>query len=143
MKHLISISFITVSVFTLLIFIIVPHHHHTGSACFVMELCEQDNTINDEHTHHHNDDAKESCIVESEFVISHFNDETKYKVSSGKDYNFNHIYPFPVYFFVADFLNFGIDGSLNEINYDECTSIYKSAEVNQFHGLRAPPATLS
>jgi hypothetical protein len=146
MKRKISILSIAVSVLVLLVFAILPHHHHEEMACLIMEFCEQDDAVNDEHTHH-NEAPEEghngSCISESEYIVSNFNDETKCKVSSCKDYNHNHILFFPVYFLVADLLNFDIGKSCPKTEYGEYISFYKSAEATQFHGLRAPPAILT
>lgn len=146
MKRKISILSIAVSVLVLLVFAILPHHHHEEMACLIMEFCEQDDAVNDEHTHH-NEAPEEghngSCISESEYIVSNFNDETKCKVSSCKGYNHNHILFFPVYFLVADLLNFDIGKSCPKTEYGEYISFYKSAEATQFHGLRAPPAILS
>jgi hypothetical protein len=144
-KRIISISLIAISTLVLLLFIILPHHHE-GGVCIIMEYCEQDNAINDEHTHHSgatNGRHSESCIAESDFILPYFNDEIKCKVFSCKGYNHNHIYLFSVYFLVADFFNFDIDDSFTGIGYGEYISFHKSAEANQFHGLRAPPITLS
>jgi len=51
-KKYISISFVALSSLVLLLLAIVPHHHHEGLVCIVMEICEQDNQVNDKHTDH-------------------------------------------------------------------------------------------
>ncbi len=146
MKRKISILSVAISVLVLLVFAILPHHHHEDWACVIMELCEQDNPVNDEHTHH-NEASEEghngSCISESEYIVNNFNDETKCKVFSCKDDNHSHILFFPIYFLVADSLNFDIGKSCPKTEYGEYISFYKSAEATQFHSLRAPPAILS
>jgi hypothetical protein len=87
-KQKISISFIAVSVIFLLALIILPHHHHEGLACIVMEVCEQDNKVNDEHTHHSDtpdEEHNETCIAETEYIAPLFKGESKCKISSCKD----------------------------------------------------------
>ena len=146
MKQKISISFIAVSVIFLLALIILPHHHHEGLACIVMEVCEQDNKVNDEHTHHSDtpdEEHNETCIAETEYIVPLFKGESKCKISSCKNYNHNHIYLFPVYFLVADLLNFDTGNFFFKTEYGEHISFYKSAEAVQFNGLRAPPFMLS
>lgn len=146
MKRIISITSIAISVFVLLMFAILPHHHHEGAACIMMEFCEWDNTVNDEHTHHSevpNEGHNESCIFESKYIVSNFNNEIKCKASSCKDYNHNHIQLFSVYFLAEDLLNFDTGNFCLSTEYGESISFYKLAEANQFHGLRAPPAILS
>jgi hypothetical protein len=147
MKRKISISFIAVSVIFMLALIILPHHHHDGMVCIVMEVCEeQDNTINDEHTHHNdlpNEEPTETCIAETEYIAPPSKDEAKSKISSCKNCNHNHIYLFPIYFFVADFLNLDAGNSFFKTEYGGHISSCKSAEAIQLNGLRAPPFALS
>jgi hypothetical protein len=145
-KRKISILFIAASAIFLLLLMILPHHHHEGLACIVMEVCEQDNKVNDEHTYHNDmpgEEHTETCIAETEYIASSFKDEVIYRTSSCKDYNHNHIYLLPVYFLVADLLNFDTGNSFFKAEYGKHISFYKSAEAIQFNGLRAPPLMLS
>jgi hypothetical protein len=145
-KQKISISFIAVSVIFLLALRVLPHHHHSGQVCFVMETGEQDHTVNDEHTHHNgipDEGHGKTCVAETEYIAPSFKDEIKCKISSCKNYDHNHIYLFPVFFLVADLLNFDTGNSFFKTAYGEHISFYKSAKAIQFNGLRAPPITLS
>lgn len=142
MKRIISIICIAISTLVLLVFAILPHHHHGEETCIVMEYCEQDDAINDEHTCHNNETNEQhggSCAVELKFTVPHFNDEAKCKISSCKEYNHNHIYFSPVYFLVADFFRVDIGDSATGTDCVERISFYESADAGQSHGLRAPP----
>lgn len=145
MKKAVSISLIALSTLVLMAIAIVPHHHHEGTACVVMEYCEQDNVVNDEHTHHGDvpENNSQSCIAEADYIAPSFNSGVKCKVSNCDNHTDNHIHAFlfPVYFLVADFIP--SSEQLSSIEYGEFLSFYKSAEANQFNGLRAPPYSLS
>lgn len=142
MKRKCSISVIAVSIILFLILAVVPHHHHRGIACIVIELCEQDNAVNDEHTHHSDTDGEEAhdenCIAESKFTIPSSVDETKYKHST--DHNDTSSFPL----FLAGYLfNYCLESSFIESDYGKHILNYLSAEISQSHGLRAPPTILS
>ncbi|MCL3850969.1 MULTISPECIES: DUF6769 family protein [Bacteroidales] len=143
MKNKCSISAIVLSTILFLVFAVIPHHHHGGKACIVIELCELDNAINDEHTHHSDTDSEqnhdETCIAKSKFIIPTSVDETKLKVSD----NQNDTVLFPIFFLVGNLFNYSLDSSFIESDYGEYILSYKSAAANQFHGLRAPPFTFS
>jgi len=140
-KRIISISFIAVSTFILLILVIIPHHHHDGVACWVMERCEQDGNINDEHTKHNHsaEDAtrNQSCFAENEYTIPRSSNEIKSKVSSCDTHSF------PIFFLIADLFIFHEKDSVSKMGYGDYFSCYKSTEANQFNSLRAPPVILS
>lgn len=143
LKQKLSISFLSVAVFMLMVIAVVPHHHHSEMACLVMERCEQDRALNDEHTGHHSDNkmAHNSCISEIGYIAQQSDNETKCKVSSCN--NHNHIHLFPAFYLLADFLIYNnVAYSAPKPNLGEYLSFYKSAEISQFHGLRAPPCFL-
>jgi len=48
--YLFSLLVATMSV---LLSTVVMHHHHMGRICMVVERCQQDGKLNDEHTEHH------------------------------------------------------------------------------------------
>jgi len=137
-KKYISISFVAFSSLVLLLLAIVPHHHHEGLVCIVMEICEQDNQVNDKHTDHRElpDEHEQSCIAESEYTAPKV-DEARCKIASCQNHDFTHL--FPIFFLAADVLTFDTGVSLSYFKYGEYILFYKSAEANQFHGLRAPP----
>lgn len=122
----------------------MPHHHHETSPCFVMEFCEEDNTVNDEHTHHHIPDGNtESCTADFKYFVRPFNDIIKSHGSYLNDCGYIHTFLFPVHFLIAGFLDHEIENSIFKTEYGEYINFYKSAEANHFHGLRAPPYILS
>ncbi len=49
----------------------VMHHHHASRICMVVEECTQDGRMNDEHTHHQ-ENEEEGCSVQQmhHFVIN-------------------------------------------------------------------------
>lgn len=140
MKKYISISFVALSSLVLILLALVPHHHHQGLVCVVMEICEQDNQVNDQHTSHGelpDDNAHEQmCIADSEYTAPKA-DEKKCNLPSCHNHDFNHF--FPIFFLAADILAFDTGTSLSDYKFGEYILTYKSAEANQFHGLRAPP----
>jgi hypothetical protein len=143
LKRKVSISFITTAVVMLLFLAVVPHHHHERVACIVMERCEQDHAINDEHTSHHADGnmQHELCFTETGYIVPQVNNEIKCKVSFCGHHN--HIHLFPVLYLFADFLIYNAAYSSPKPDHGEYVSFYKSAEPSQFHGVRAPPYLLS
>mgnify|MGYP006869365836 FL=1 len=123
----------------LLVLTIVPHHHHDGVACIKMERCEKDNLVNDEHTGHAENDMTQgkSCTIETDFVIPQTDNGIKCSVSSSN--NPDHIQFFPILYLIADFLLYPAQTIDLKPEYEEHLLLYISAEVSQFHGLRAPP----
>lgn len=119
----------------------MPHHHHKGLACMIIEICEEDNNINDEHTAHHEFPAEnqhgQSCVADSEYTAPQTNKENKCKVSSCLDNHIIHL--FPLYYLAADLFPFGAEFSDSGTGYGECILCFTSAEANHFNGLRAPP----
>lgn len=57
--YLFSLLVATMSV---LLSTVVIHHHHMGRICMVVERCQQDGNLNDEHTGHH-ENENDSCRV--------------------------------------------------------------------------------
>lgn len=57
--YLFSLLVATMSV---LLSTVVMHHHHMGRICMVVERCQQDGNLNDEHTEHH-ENENDSCRV--------------------------------------------------------------------------------
>ncbi|MGM9869308.1 MAG: DUF6769 family protein [Sodaliphilus sp.] len=52
----------------------VPHHHHHGTLCVVMERCQSDGAINDQHTRHHHSDEnhhhQDECVKSFKAVMA-------------------------------------------------------------------------
>ncbi len=95
----------------------VPHHHHEGTACMVMKHAHEDNVPKS--------NEGQSCIAEADYF--NFNTHT-------------HEFLFPLYYYVADIISRPSQSTF--IEYGEYLYFYKSAETNQFNGLRAPPYQL-
>ncbi len=57
--YLFSLLVATMSV---LLSTVVMHHHHMGRICMVVERCQQDGKLNDEHTEHH-ENKNDGCRV--------------------------------------------------------------------------------
>lgn len=57
--YLFSLLVATMSV---LLSTVVMHHHHMGHICMVVERCQQDGKLNDEHTEHH-ENENDGCRV--------------------------------------------------------------------------------
>ena len=170
MKRAISISFVALSTFVLLIHAVVPHHHHGGYVCFIMEECEGDNHINCDHSEHyglladcehnghhglpadcdhgaHHDgepvgcEHNQSCIADAEYIDPQNSSEVKRKSYSSQNHDFTQL--FPILFLTSDFLTFDAGVLLSDFKLNEYLLFYKSAEASQFHGLRAPPSLIS
>ncbi|MDR3268415.1 MAG: hypothetical protein LBT83_05045 [Tannerella sp.] len=140
MKRTLSISFVVTSMLLLLAFTFVPHHHHHGSMfCLVTERCEQDGVVNDEHTGHEDSgDDEASCIIETNYVVSAVNDDTKCKVlPSDHPHRPAHLYP--AICFWADAPTCKAMTSTVRCRYGEYVRRYTSAPVSLSNGLRAPP----
>ena len=70
--YLFSLFVATMSV---LLSTVVMHHHHMGRICMVVERCQQDGNLNDEHTEHHDQESegdRENCSVRQmhQFVVN-------------------------------------------------------------------------
>jgi hypothetical protein len=120
----------------------LPHHHHDEAVCVVMERCEEDNTVNDEHTDHSDSDMDhgKSCILGSDAVVIQADNGTRCRVSSCDDSD--HVHLFPILYIAQDILINPAEAGGFEPEYGEFVSFYTSAEASQFHGLRAPPISL-
>ncbi|MDR1221520.1 MAG: hypothetical protein LBL07_01395 [Tannerella sp.] len=144
MKKKFSISFIILAAVVMLMSGMIPHHHHNGVACTVMERCEKDNSVNDEHTGHHADEGMQhgpSCVVESDCLPAI---DGRAKISSCDECgNPGHVHFFPILYLVSDFLSYPAETVSPEPGYGEYLLFYTSAEASLSCGLRAPPFTLS
>lgn len=139
MKRYLIISILAISTFFMLVLKVVPHHHHAGIACIILELCEEDDTYNDEHTHHEKTPERNthdnSCITELDVIIPASDHETIYKILSGKDHlNLSALFILP-----AHLLNLLNESTTSDTDYGEYISHYQSAQLNHHNGLRAPP----
>lgn len=143
MKRIISITFVTISIFVLLVFAILPHHHHKEKICEMLGACKQYSAVNYEHTDHKKIPKKRHntyCISELRFVVPNFNN----KIKSGAllcEYDYcNDIYIFDISFLTSDFFNFNTGNLCLNREQKEYICFYKHLDLAQFYGLRAPPA---
>lgn len=54
---------------------IFPHHHHGNEVCLQIEVCEEDGSLNDKHTHHSEDeipDENDCFLSNPDFIVPHF-----------------------------------------------------------------------
>ena len=61
MRRLTNIIVWTIGVVAMLVAPTIPHHHHGEVVCAIMERCEMDDAVNDEHTEHHGQENGEGC----------------------------------------------------------------------------------
>ena len=129
--------------------VIIPHHHHDKLVCLIMEWCEQDNAINDSHTHHHTnpEDADHhhdgSCVADANYVLSQPDYKVKCKCFPSDQSGYKHFCPTIV--FVTNFATSSPakpPDSRPEYN-KYIQPFYESAGLSQIYGLRAPPRSLS
>jgi len=118
----------------------IPHHHHDGMFCMIMEHCEKDGNINDEHTHHHDDHQvpDHSCIAKMYYLVTRTNNHVKCNNAFCNSLTHNHIF-FSLLYLVPDCLRLNLDPSKIKPDNSEHIIYYKPAIASQSHGLRAPP----
>lgn len=108
-----------------------PHHHHGAEICMVMEYCEDDHTVNDEHTGHHDDAGQ--CTVKNGLFLA------KPTVSSDSF----HVDVLPVSAWTARQWHLD-DTLLLEHALSPCSHTPSLAlGACRAHGLRAPPVFFS
>lgn len=59
-----------VATMSVLLSTVVMHHHHMGRICMVVERCQQDGNLNDEHTEHHEKEADGCRMHQMHFVTN-------------------------------------------------------------------------
>lgn len=139
MKRKVSISFIAVAYFIVMMGYIIPHHHHHNMFCIAMEHCSDDGNINDEHTCHHESEQNHNnnCFAEADYVAPKtFSEATCNAVSCD---NFTHNHAFSLLFLAADGLMPGSERFKIKPQHREYISSCTSAGTSRLHGLRAPP----
>lgn len=110
-----------------------------------MAHCEDDNAADDKHTDQntHTKRHDTTCIAEANYYINPGN-KVKIKAPSCDNCdNPGHIHLFPLLYLVSDFLIYPAHNTYTKPKQGEYILFYTSAEVSQFHGLRAPPFVLS
>jgi hypothetical protein len=132
----ISVLAVAVSMLTMFVAWVFPHHHHDGIVCVVMDLCEEDGILNDEHTDH-------SCAAEADFTIPHSDDDAKGKLLICPDHAHEHLPLFSVLYLMADVWSPMLDESLSDSDLREHFLPATAVEASRIRGLRAPPILFS
>jgi hypothetical protein len=143
-------TFVVVATFQYLLLVVVPHHHHRGIACMMEDICACEGNADDEeheHTphHHSSDDAGHSgCAGETEFVLSPSEEGIKGYFTTC-DHHHDHAHFLCVLHLFAGFLSNEAEATTSVKPFwdDYLVSHYKSIEVSQSQGLRAPPFFIS
>ena len=80
-KRRLYIYSLWIATLSILLSTVMSHHHHMGRICMIMEQCQEDGNINDEHTEHHDQESntdRGNCRVHQ---MHHF--VTNAKVAKG------------------------------------------------------------
>ena len=108
MKRILSIYPLVIATLFIIVFSAIPHHHHKEVLCMVMELCEQDNTYNDDHTDHGTDQDihhQNICVPNVDYISS--SGMTKSSLDSGNGM----LLHLPILFLLADILTLNLNTS--------------------------------
>lgn len=140
MKRILSIyPFVIAALFTI-VFSAIPHHHHEEVLCMVMELCEQDNTYNDDHTDHgsgQDERHQNACLFNMDYISSSGMTKSSLDSENGTPLHL------PVLFLLSEILTLDLTTPELEIIYDGYVVSYTSVVLGESCGLRAPPSFLS
>ncbi|WP_270561732.1 DUF6769 family protein [Bacteroides cellulosilyticus] len=140
MKRILSTYPLVIATLFIIAFSALPHHHHKEVLCMVMELCEQDNTYNDDHTEHGTDRDEHhqtACVSSVDYISS--SSITKSSLDSENGISLH----LPVIFLLADILALDFSASEPETTYDGYVVSYTSVVLGESCGLRVPPFYLS
>ncbi|SFL27713.1 hypothetical protein SAMN05216357_11717 [Porphyromonadaceae bacterium KH3CP3RA] len=146
LKKKIAISSVVLAILIVLVSGTIPHHHHdNGAICFHVTHGENDNSTDNEHTgkNSHSCHHDVTCIAKTNY---YFSPENKVKIKTPSCDNCDdpgHTHLFPLLYLVSDFLIHPAYNTYTKPKQGEYILFYTSAEVSQFHGLRAPPFVLS
>ena len=139
LKRNISILFIAAAYMMLMAEYSIPHHHHGGMFCMVMERCEEDGNINDEHTGHHegHHERDNSCVAETDYIIpkSYCHAGCNSVCCNEFDGGYSFVSPY----IVADDLVLYTDFFNINPDYGEHVFCTKGLCICQACGMRAPP----
>ena len=117
----------------------IPHHHHDDVFCMAMEQCKEDGNINDEHTHHHdnNQTPDQCCIVKTHYIIPKVCNQVKCNAALCGNSACNHISQ--LLYIGYDSLKLNLELSEIKPEYGEYVLCYYSVNASRIYGLRAPP----
>jgi hypothetical protein len=150
LKRIVFIIMVVAATFQYLLLVVVPHHHHGGIACMMEDICACDGYAGDEHSdhtshHHASDDTDHSeCVGETKFVLSSVDDGIKCNFTTCDHHRYHSHFLCALHLF-AGFLSNEAEATTSAKPFwdDYLASHYKSIEVSQSQGLRAPPFTIS
>lgn len=141
MKKLFSILSVSIAVLLITAFSIVPHHHHEEGLCMVMEMCQEDNRYNDQHTTH--DTSEEASHHDNNCVTN-----TQYTAPT-KGLKDGHVFENGDHLHLLDYISSLISYFILSPEYSTIQTAsfrhvvsYKSALLGLSRGLRAPPYSL-
>lgn len=140
MKQLFSILPISIAILLITVFSVVPHHHHKEMLCMVMEMCENDNTYNDQHTEHETsqEDAnhENGCVVNTLYTTpsASLNGDSSL-VDGGNQHSL-----FQCFCLLASYILYTPEYSIIKATCPPYAVSYKSAYLGLSCGLRAPPS---
>nr|WP_305210078.1 DUF6769 family protein [Bacteroides intestinalis] len=142
MKQLFSILPISIAILLITVFSIVPHHHHKEVLCMVIEMCMEDNTINDQHTTHdtsgENAEHGHACITNAQYTAPTHVLKGSFFSEDGS--NQQAVYSL---YLLASYLLYTPELPITRTVYGEYTVSYEFAPLGLCSGLRAPPYYLS
>ena len=132
MRRLANIIVWTIGVMAMLIAPMIPHHHHGEVVCMIMERCELDDAINDEHTEHQSQQPGEGCTSCDKSSQWYDRKGHQTRISSG-------LYLLPLLTRLGyEWRVEDVDTSVIKRNVKRSTC-YESARHGTTLGLRAPP----
>ncbi|MDR2886752.1 MAG: hypothetical protein LBV26_01935 [Bacteroidales bacterium] len=139
MKRKVSILLVSVAYLAVMAEYIIPHHHHNNMFCTVMEQCEDDGNINDEHTDHHEGEQSHdnNCLAETDYIAPKTCSQPACSAVSCDD--FTHGHGFSLLFPAAGCLMANMERLKTKPRHREYVSFHTSAGAGRLHGLRAPP----
>ena len=132
MRRLGNIIVWTIGVMAMLVAPMIPHHHHGEVVCTIMERCEMDDAVNDEHAEHHGQehgDGCTSCDKSSQW----------FDIKNNNNRHLQDIYILPL------LTLFGYEWHIEDIGEDVIkrnvrrSMTYDTKSGGRTHGLRAPP----
>ena len=141
MKQFFSILPVSIVVLLITVFSIVPHHHHKEVLCMVMEMCEQDNTYNDQHTEHETSPEEADC--DNGCVVSALYTAPSNVLNGDSVIDGNHDFLVKSFCLLTSYVLYIPQFSIIPKTYLSYVISYESAPLGLSCGLRAPPSYLS
>lgn len=142
MRQLFSIVPVSIAILLITVFSIIPHHHHKEVLCMVMEMCQEDNAYNDQHTTHDTSEEESNhgndCVTNAQYTVP-----AKVLNGSSVSHNGDNLHIFDCISLLISYITFTPEYSTTQTTYFGYVVSYKSAPLGLCCGLRAPPYSLS